>query len=673
MRMPAMINAELRRLTSTPMAVLALVALMTVPLLYGGLYLWANKDPYAALDRIPAAIVVADDGATVDGTHVSYADDVADQLVDDGSFAWHVVSRDQALDGIGDEAYDFAITFPADFSEALASASTSSPVQARVTLTTSDVNSYLASTIGEQAAEAIRTSIVRTVNEEAASRLLLGLADVRGSLVDATDGAARLSQGAEDALAGATSLASGTADLAAGATRLDAGTGDLATGASTLADGTAKVADGASALSDGVAALASGAADLADGAARVADGNARLAAQADAVGAAAADAASRIPEARAAIEQGLLDAGLTRDQVDQALASLDPLAGQLADANAQVQSTVDQIDALSAGAAQVASGAADLAAGASSAASGAADLASGASSAAQGSSSLAAGATRVDEGAGTLAAGLGTAATGAGSLAAGLGDLGSGIATLHDGLADGVAQIPDASPELRDTQARTIANPVDLTSSAITDAGTYGAGLAPFFISLAAWIGIYALFLIVKPVSRRAITAIHSPVRVTLAGWLTPGSLGALQMMGLFAVVSSALGFSVAHPWGAYGMMALASLTFAAIILALNVWLGSVGQFLGLVLMVLQLVTAGGTFPWQTLPGPLASLHHVLPMGFAVDGLRQLMYGGSASAAWGDAAILALWLGGALLVSAVGVTRMTHRRTLRDLQPSLIG
>jgi putative membrane protein len=89
--------------------------------------------------------------------------------------------------------------------------------------------------------------------------------------------------------------------------------------------------------------------------------------------------------------------------------------------------------------------------------------------------------------------------------------------------------------------------------------------------------------------------------------------------------------------------------------------------------MVLQLVTAGGTFPWQTLPEPLAWLHHFLPMGFAVDGIRQLMYGGDAAAAGHDAILLALVLVGALVVAAIGVTRMTHFRTLRDLQPSLIG
>ena len=119
--------------------------------------------------------------------------------------------------------------------------------------------------------------------------------------------------------------------------------------------------------------------------------------------------------------------------------------------------------------------------------------------------------------------------------------------------------------------------------------------------------------------------------------------------------------------------MLLASMTFAAIILALNVWLGSVGQFLGLILMVLQLVVAGGTFPWQTLPEPLTSLHHLLPMSFAVDGLRQLMYGGDLSQAGTDAIVLVCVLLGALVLTSIGVGRMMRSRTMRDLRPSLIG
>src|SRR6185437_12783201 len=198
-RIPQMIAAEFRRLTASPMSIVALIALMCVPVLYGGLYLWANQNPYANLDRVPAAIVVDDTGTTVDGRTVNYGDQVAEQLVADGSFQWHRVASGSAATGVDDSQYDFSITFPSDFSAALASASGTSRQRAIVTLTTNDTNSYLASTIGTQAAEKIRTSIVKQVNEEAAQRFLLGLADIRSSLVTAEDGAAQLVDGSASA------------------------------------------------------------------------------------------------------------------------------------------------------------------------------------------------------------------------------------------------------------------------------------------------------------------------------------------------------------------------------------------------------------------------------------------------------------------------------------------
>ena len=49
---------ELRRITSGTLPKLAVVALSLVPLLYASLYLYANKDPYANLHNVPAALVV---------------------------------------------------------------------------------------------------------------------------------------------------------------------------------------------------------------------------------------------------------------------------------------------------------------------------------------------------------------------------------------------------------------------------------------------------------------------------------------------------------------------------------------------------------------------------------------------------------------------------------------
>jgi len=606
MKVPAMIAAELRRLTASKMGILALVALVCVPILYGGLYLWANQDPYGRFPDVPVALVVSDEGAPStadDGTTVNYGEDVADNLIEGNAFDWQRMSASEATEALREGTVDFAVTIPADFSAALTSVAGDDPHRARIELDTNDANNYLASSMGTQAVEKIRSSVAEMVGSEAAERLLTGLSDVRDSLVTATDGASQLVDGATSAASGSTALADGTAQLSAG-----------------------------------TAQLSSGASTLADGARQVSDGNRQLADIADRAGSAVQQATDALPQVRSDIATVLADRGLSQEEIDQVLAKLDPLGTTLQEGNTKVQNAVGKVDQLAAGASQVAAGASDLAAGAA-----------------------------------TVAAGASAANDGAVQLRDGLGTLRDGIGTLRDGLSDGVEKIPTSTPDLRTRQADTIADPVTVSSDKLASAEDYGAGLAPFFAALSAWIGIYALFLIVKPISRRAVTALHSPVRITLAGWLTPAMLGGVQMLGLMGVLAIALGFTFNHPLGTLGVLVFASATFAAIILALNVWLGSVGQFLGLVLMVLQLVTAGGTFPWQTLPAPLAALHHVLPLGYVVDAMRQLMYGGNLARAGWDLAVLAIWLLGALVLAMIGVTRMTHRRTLRDLQPSLIG
>ena len=77
MKIPQMIAAELRRLTSTRMSILALVALLAVPIVYGGLYLWANQDPYGNLSQVPVALVVDDRGAQINGEQRNLGDEAA--------------------------------------------------------------------------------------------------------------------------------------------------------------------------------------------------------------------------------------------------------------------------------------------------------------------------------------------------------------------------------------------------------------------------------------------------------------------------------------------------------------------------------------------------------------------------------------------------------------------
>ena len=95
MRILPLVRAEFARLTSSRLGKLSVAAIMIVPLVYGGLYLWGNQDPYKNLDHVPAALVVADTGTTVDASDgsteaVNYGKDAADELL---------LARDGALSG----------------------------------------------------------------------------------------------------------------------------------------------------------------------------------------------------------------------------------------------------------------------------------------------------------------------------------------------------------------------------------------------------------------------------------------------------------------------------------------------------------------------------------------------------------------------------------------------
>ena len=655
-----LVRTELARLTSSKMGILSLVALMTVPLVYGGLYLWGNQDPYSRLDQIPAALVVDDTGATSDdGTAVNYGQDAADELLKGEDFGWVEVTDAQAKAGIVSGKYDFGLTFPADFSTDLVSAGGDDPTAAKLALTTSDTNSYLSSTLAERAAEAVRVKVAEQLGEEAAGTLLDSLDSVRGGLIDAADGAKQLSDGAATASTGAATLADGAASAASGAASLSAGNAKLSTGAGQLSTGLKQLDTSAASLPGSASALATGAASVAAGAGNAASGGAALASGASGVSQLSAGLQAQITAAYA-------DLIVTPAEEAAIQATADKLAGAASTLSSSAGTLSTGLGTLSSGAAQVSAGTNTLNQQAPA-------LANAVHSAATGASTLASGAKTAASGASSLATGTAQLSTGAADLSTGVASLASGSSELSTSLGDAVGKIPGSTDAERAKAAAAIADPVLVKRTSLTEAQNYGAGLAPFFISLAAWIGMYALFLLVRPLSRRALTAVRRPVRTALAGWLTPALLGVLQVAALFAIVTFGLGMDSANPVALLGFLAFISITFASIILALNVWLGSVGQFIGLILMVVQLVTAGGTFPWQTLPAPLAFIHQLLPMSHAVDGVRQLMYGGSPAAFWATVLPLAVWLVACLAISALGALKQGRLRTLRELRPSPIG
>lgn len=677
---------ELRRLTAGRLPRLAMVAMVLIPTLYAALYLWANHDPYGRLSHVQAALVVQDQPArTSQGKRIDVGDQVAHDLVKDGSFDWQRVDAAEARRGVQEGRYVFALRIPRGFSSALASTSRFDPARGTLELITNDANNYLSTTIAEQVISRVGRTIAERVSQQAASSFLLGFSDLHDQLQRAAHGARRLEDGAARLDTGAARLAEGASQLTDGERRLVAGQQQLhqgllraSGGAQQLDAGTGQLADGLDTLAYRTRPLPAQTRRLAAGADQVADGNRRIAAVGDRVSAASARFVGDLDRARADIEQRLIAAGVPPAQRRAILTRLEELRAPITDVNRRVQQNSGQLDRLAAGSRQVADGARRLSDAAGPLVTGIDRADSGARQAHQGASRLADGLSTATTGSGRLVAAQQQALDGAQQLAHGADRLRSGASRLHagagrlaDGLARGVSSIPDLTQARRQRTAQAIASPVREHNVSQASADSYGAGLAPFFLSIGAWVGAYVMFLLVRPLSNRAIAALQSPLRTAIAGWLAPALLALAQTMVMLVVVTAIVGIDVSHATQVALFLLLMAVTFVAIVHALNTLLGAPGQLLGLVLLVLQLASAGGTFPWQTLPAPLQVLHHVLPMSYTLDGLRHLMYGAAGGSVARDVLVLVGYLIGSILVSAFAAR---HRRvwTVSRIVPDLV-
>ncbi len=702
-------GTELRRFRRGRLPRLAVAAMILVPLLYGALYLWAFWDPTGNMDRLPVALVNADQGADVDGERLDAGADVAARLLESGDLGWVQVDADEAADGVSDGTYYFAVTVPADFSADIASAAGDSPTPAQLLVTYNDANSFLASTLGRSAMTQVQSAVSATIGEQAVDQVLVGLGAARDGFAEASDGAltlraagGQLAEGAHEVADGASSAAAGAAALADGSQQLVSGSQSLASGSQQVATGASALADGASSAADGAATLSTGARTLADGAASAAANSSTLADGAGEVAAGVHSTVTQVGSLTTALPS--LQSGLTqiggylgaRASAGDAMASqllaglqqaqsqlpsgsaLTAMSGQLAQLDAGASQVAQGASALSSGLGALSSGAGDLAAGASSladgtaqVADGAATLASGSKTLATGSSTLAAGTSSLASGADELAAGTSVLADGAGQVADGSDQLGDGTQTLADALAGGAGAIPDDDAGLRADRAEVISSPVAVAEHDLAAAEGFGEGFAPFFLPLALFVGSLITWLLLRPLPTRALATRVSGLRVALAGFLPAMLIGVGQVAVMLGVTHYGVGLEMHSAAGTVAFTLLIVAAFLALQQMLTTVLGpAAGKVAILALLMLQLASSGGTYPVETTPLFFRVVHPLLPMSYAVTGLREVITGGVDARLWGAVAYLVALLIGSLAVTAWRAGRL-RTWSLSRLHPAL--
>lgn len=361
-------------------------------------------------------------------------------------------------------------------------------------------------------------------------------------------------------------------------------------------------------------------------------------------------------------------------RVDSGASSLASGAATLADGNAQIASGASS---LASGSATLAEGTENLKSGTDSLKSGTATLKDGTStlaekeqSAVEGQQKVADGASNLKDGASQLTEGTEKLASGTDQLNSGASELKDGTSSLQSGLASGTKQVPNLSESDQTKVADTMSNPVTLSHNSLASGRNYGEGMGPFFMCLALWIGGLMLVQTLRVMNNRALAS-HAPsVRVMLGSWMPFGLVGIAQATLMFVVIKFGLGFEMAHPWLAWLFLCFVALIFTGFIHGLTVFLGAPGKLVALVVLILQLVTGGGTMPYETLPESIRWMHDFFPMGYAVTGMRRLSYGVNESSLWGIMLVLTLWGLAGLLLGYLG-TRRDRTWSLKKLAPEI--
>lgn len=674
-------NNELRRFSRSKMGKATLVSITLMPLLYSTLYLWSFWNPFGNLGALPVALVNNDRGAVVEGTQLNAGDQVARGLLEDETLNWQEVSQQDAIDGVRDGTYYFSVELPENFSEAVASPTGDNPEQATILATYNDRNGYLSTVIGENAMRVVLNTVSDNIGAEAVDRLLVGMLNAGLGVGMAADGAQQLADGA--------------GELRDGLFQLQDGSGQLLDGINQLNDGTTQLNDGAGQLSAGAAELAAGTDELAAGVndasgafEQLRDGAESMSENIEAAGDVAAGANTAVGGVVGAAEAASGAQGTTADEirgladqlrpineptVQQAVAAIDGLADQVAstgvgpnsdllqemrelrstvsdldyqlnDPQAPLRGTVDglangdsQIDELIAGVNQLQDGAGQLSAGA-------AELAAGATELNNGAAELRDGATQLDDG-------LTEAADGSVELA-------DGAEELATRLQEGMSAIPQWDPMQRQEVASVMGGPVAVNEDNTAGQNTFGAGLAPLFFSMALYMGGLVIYLVLKPMQQRQIGAGVRPLRAAVDSLLPGSIISFLQALAIVGVTMAVTPFRPDSVTAVVAFALLVGLMYAAINQALHAALGpGPGRVTSLSFMMLQMVSCGGMYPTETQPVLLQWIHPFMPMTYAVDGFRQVMYGTYDARLLGSILMVILFLGIAVAISTLTAAR----------------
>lgn len=285
---------------------------------------------------------------------------------------------------------------------------------------------------------------------------------------------------------------------------------------------------------------------------------------------------------------------------------------QLVPGSSQIASGISTLNT------KLSSGANELLTGATTYTNAVSQIASGANQLVANNTQLTSGASQLQSGAEALASGSSQLAAGSGTLTSGLTTLTSGISTLTSSLSEASNQLSLVS--VTNKNAKLVSNPVSTKETDNDSVKVNGIGMAPYMIAVSLMVValstnvIFASSLSGRPVKNRFEWAKQ---KLFINGLIS--TVGSLVLYGAIQF----LGFEANYEWRTIFLIILGGWTLMALVTALVGWDNRYGSFLSLLMLLLQIGSAGGSYPIELSPKFFQVVHPYMPMTYIVTGLRQ--------------------------------------------------
>lgn len=692
------LKAELKSILTNRKVLIPIIAILFIPVLYAGMFLWAFWDPYKYLGDLPVAIVNQDEGAELAGQKLEIGDDLVNNLKKSNTFDFDIVDKEQGYQGLEDEKYYILVEIPSDFSKNATTLLEDQPQKLQIKYVPNEGANFLSAQIGETAMKEIKAEISKEIVATYSESIFEKVTQMGDGLAQASEGAGQLNEGSAKLNDGAGQIKENLETLASKSIEFEEGINSAAAGSNEVAQGTAAIQQGLQEVDEKLPQLVTGTEKAQAGAEQI---------KKELPAAIAAEINSQLTGSTEKLNEGInqfetqLNAGLSAQIADQMIAQqtakMQELAGaliangvpaetvseimaqQTAPTKAEVQQQVAQAitPGLHQGFSQYKSQVNGQLLGSTAGLEsqlkkqtdpvfeqligGIGEINANQVKLQQGIHQLYEGSTTLNTGANQLTAGMGELSAGADKITEGIGKLAEGSTELQAGtekLQDGTSELNEKlsegakaanSVQADDDTYDMMGEPVKVDKNEINTVPNYGTGFAPYFVSLGLFVGaliISIVFGLKEPAVKPA----------SASQWFF-GKLGVITIIGVLQallvdfVLLVGLGIEVQSVPLFIVTTILTSMVFVTLIQMLVTSLADVGRFIAILILIIQLTTSAGTFPLVLIPEALQPFNAFFPMTYSVQAFKAVISSGDFAYMWHNNVILLAYMAGFMVVT----------------------